>query len=301
MARSVELHRKMSNQPPAILQEITRDRLYWVGKIPPGAEHPLMPSRETYDQNFLVSGRLMKRIIGKIDPRSLVIEVGSGVGVLTEALAERNLENGGQPQVLGIELDKAFHPIYSSINNHLPQIGFAMGDALHALDLTRIRDEQQIQIVSNLPFSIAKEFTAKLAGTRIHNAILFLGKDNARQVKEHNPESPHYGHMSLITQTFFETETVARVGRGYFYPMADTTGEVVIMTPLSPDKMGIDTPTHIFSQIIRDTQPVAPDPDEQPVVFQHFEPPSIATSISRALDQDQAFFERILTLARQTP
>lgn len=209
-----------------------------------GRKLPPPPPEESMCQNFLIDPTVIKTIADCVEPDSTVMEIGPGVGMLTQALAERS------SQFVGVELDADFLPVLSDLHGDNPNASFVIGDALRTVDLARLEKESKLQIFSNLPFDIAKKFIGQIAGTPIHNAVFFLGDHIAREVHATNPNDADFGHLSIIANTYFDTEVKADVDPGCFYPMGETTGQVVIMTPKKPDES--DPVTLAYAQIIKD-------------------------------------------------
>jgi 16S rRNA A1518/A1519 N6-dimethyltransferase RsmA/KsgA/DIM1 with predicted DNA glycosylase/AP lyase activity len=254
-------------------------RLTQAGKLTP--ENPKLPDPEHFlGQNFSIDPIIMGKMANLIQPDSTVIEVGSGPGVLTEFLAER------AQRLIGIELDQSFAPILSDVHDRYPHTNFVIADALHLpLPADLHTQGKNIQIVSNLPFNIAGEFMGKIAGLPIKNAVLLLGRSRVPELHA-KPDSYEYGHISAITQTFFDVvDPKINVGVNSFYPKATTTGKVVVMTPKKSAEIEGQTSTRILSHIIRDTQQA--------------EHPIVQTSISDALPPDVTFFEGGISMPGQ--
>jgi 16S rRNA A1518/A1519 N6-dimethyltransferase RsmA/KsgA/DIM1 with predicted DNA glycosylase/AP lyase activity len=223
-------------------------------------------------QNFLISRPIIDKIARFVQPGATVIEVGPGLGVLTEALADR------AERVIGIELDPRFSTVLSDVKAHAPNTSFVNADAL---DWRRFIDVNSLalhgrnpQVISNLPFDIAGKFMASLVGAPIENAVFFLGNTTYKELNA-GVGSENYGHISVISQ-FFNKEKVADVETGCFFPKPETTGKIVVMTRKPFSELEDNTATNVFAHIIHDTQRNDP---------QRNGPLTVLQSISEALNQ----------------
>lgn len=103
---------------------------------------------ERLGQHFLIDEKVIEKFSTSVIVGSRVIEVGSGIGHVTEVLAQR------AGSVVGIEIDKRFQPILEEIQERNSKIRFIFGDALRIQFSSLIRGEEEVQIVANLPFHI---------------------------------------------------------------------------------------------------------------------------------------------------
>lgn len=187
----------------------------------------IFPS-EHLGQHILVDEGVLNMVANQVDSGCDVLEIGSGPGNLTEKIAQR------ANRVVGIEIDRKFQPLLDEVQAEHPNVEIIYRDAM-AVDFRRIVKEGFLrrawQIASNLPFHISEPFLTKIADLPIEDASLVVGDQLARRMQIDRPDDPEFSKTSLITQTFFEPSTLARIGRGAFYPQPRTDASLVSLHP----------------------------------------------------------------------
>jgi len=183
---------------------------------------------ENLGQHFLVDQASIDLLARAVNSGNTVIEVGAGVGQLTEALAQRAMK------VISIEIDRRYEPILTQIARQHRNVDVIFGDAL-ALKfenfLPRRREDTGVQIVASLPFHITEPFMHKIAGLPIENATLAVGERLMYAIQAPNEENPAFGLLTLLSQTFFDTDVIATVEKQKFYPIPRTDSAIVRLTP----------------------------------------------------------------------
>lgn len=205
--------------------------------------YDLEPS-EKLGQHFLVDDQAINVISASVIPGAKVIEVGSGIGHFTQALAQRASE------VLGIEIDRKFEGVLQDLSERQPNIGFVMTDVLNFNLGSVIKDGQITQVIANLPFHITEPFLSKLIDLPIESAILLLGDSAAKEFMA-SPRDPNYGKMSLIAQTFFNVREIAVIDKSGFYPQPRTDAIVVELTPKEKREIEVNPSNFVFATLIR--------------------------------------------------
>ncbi len=201
---------------------------------------------ERLGQHFLIDERVIGRLVATVIEGSKVIEVGSGIGHVTEALAQR------AGSVIGIEIDKRFQPILEGIQEKNPRIRFIFGDALRVQFGSLIGRDEEAQIVANLPFHITEPFMYKLIDLPISSAVLMLGDNVAREFQE-SEASMGFGKLSLLGQTFFDSRVLAQVSREAFYPQPRTDAIVMEFDPKDRREIEANPADYIFAYLFRRT------------------------------------------------
>jgi|GEM_PF-1320341 len=201
-------------------------------------------SAESLGQHFLLDEEVIKILSASVITGSRVIEVGSGIGHVTEVLAQR------AGSVIGIEIDERFEPALESIQKRNPKIRFIFGDALRVQLGSLIGRNEEAQIIANLPFHITEPFMYKLIDLPISNAVLILGDNVAREFEE--PEaSIGFGKLSLLCQTFFDIRTLAHVPRSAFYPQPRTDAVIMEFNPKEKKEIQASPSDYIFAYLFR--------------------------------------------------
>jgi 16S rRNA (adenine1518-N6/adenine1519-N6)-dimethyltransferase len=199
-------------------------------------EFGVRPDREL-GQNFLVDSN----ILGVIDRAAalaredVILEVGGGLGVLTEHLAAR----AGHVHV--IEIDERLREALSDATDPLENVTVHWGDAMR-LDLTALRPAPA-KVVANLPYGIAAGFLLRtvheLAGLRCWVAMV------QREVGERLAAASGtaaYGAPSVLAQLECEVEVMRTISRTVFHPVPNVDSALVRMVRLPPPEPGSRTP-----------------------------------------------------------
>ncbi|MBU1200771.1 hypothetical protein KJ953_04575 [Patescibacteria group bacterium] len=159
---------------------------------------------EKLGQHFLIDNEVIKLIADRVSIGAKVIEVGSGIGHVTEALSKQ------ASSVIGIEIDKKFWPVLQDIQDSDPKIKFIFKDALQVSFDSLVKRNVETQIIANLPFHIVEPFFYKLIDLPITNAILMTGVRTAEELQM-NENNMGYGKMALLCQTFFDIKVIKDV------------------------------------------------------------------------------------------
>lgn len=174
-------------------------------------------------QNFLTDKNIIDKIIdgSHIGPQDLVIEIGPGIGVLTDAAA---YEAG---KVVAIELDKKLIPILADTLKEHDNIEIVNKDVLKT-DLKEILEQNQeingqkregVKIIGNLPYYITTPIIMKILedGVPADSITIMLQKEVAERIKA-GPGSKTYGAISVAVQYYCQVAHVANVPREVFFP-----------------------------------------------------------------------------------
>jgi 16S rRNA (adenine1518-N6/adenine1519-N6)-dimethyltransferase len=199
---------------------------------------------ERLGQHFLTDERIINELAAYVIEGSKVIEVGSGIGHVTEVLAQR------AGSVIGIEIDKRFQPILEDIQERNPKIRFIFGDALRVRLDSLIGKGEETQVVANLPFHITEPFMHKLIDLPITNAILMLGNNVAREFQE-SEASLSFGKLSLLVQTFFDYRVLSQVPKTAFYPQPRTNAVIIEFNPKDRREIESNPADYLFAYLFR--------------------------------------------------
>lgn len=183
---------------------------------------------ENLGQHFLIDRSAIDLLAQSVNPGNTVIEVGAGVGQLTEALAEK------AGKVISIEIDRRYEPILEDISRRYSNVQVIFGDAiiLRLQDLMpKKRDGERVQIVANLPFHITEPFLHKIAGLPIENATLVVGDRLAFAIQAASETSPDFGQLTLLVQTFFDIDVLSTVEKQKSFPAPRTDTAIIRLTP----------------------------------------------------------------------
>jgi 16S rRNA (adenine1518-N6/adenine1519-N6)-dimethyltransferase len=186
------------------------------------------PNREL-GQNFLIDDNILG-VIGRaaeLAPDDVVLEVGGGLGVLSEYLAPRV----GHLHV--VEVDRSLEPPLAEALAPFPNATLHLADAVK-LDLAAL-DPAPGKVVANLPYGVAAtvllKSIAELPGATLWVAMV------QREVGERLAASPggkSYGATSVLTQLACEVRFLRRVPRTVFHPEPNVESALVLLRRRDP-------------------------------------------------------------------
>jgi 16S rRNA (adenine1518-N6/adenine1519-N6)-dimethyltransferase len=181
----------------------------------------IRPSREL-GQNFLIDSNLLEVITraAEVDREDVVLEVGGGLGVLSEHLAEK------AAHVHVVELDRRLEAALRDATDPHPNITLHLADAVK-LDLGALRPPPT-KVVANLPYGVAATVILRtieqLPGVTTWVAMV------QREVGERlaaAPSTPAYGAPSVLAQLACDVKVIRPVSRNVFFPVPNVDSVLV--------------------------------------------------------------------------
>lgn len=174
----------------------------------------------TFDQHFLVDTGYLDRIVAaaELSPQDTVLEIGAGIGNLTERLARR------AKKVIVIELDPALVSVLHDRFDTVGNIEIIAGDAL------KVEFPEFDKVVSNLPYSISSEITFKLLYHKFKLGILMYQYEFAARMVS-PPNCKDYSRLTVDTYYFAEASILMKVPKSAFQPAPEVDSAVVKLVP----------------------------------------------------------------------
>ena len=184
----------------------------------------LAPQKK-FGQNFLVHRQTAEAIVraAGIEKEDVVIEVGVGLGALTEPLAQ------AARQVLGYEIDSGIVRLHKEEGNLPANVTLIHQDILKA-DFAEIaaRCGNRLKIVANLPYSISNPFIFTLIDNAalLDSVTVMLQKEVAERLAA-QPGSKEYGVPTLLLSSCATVKTVLQLSPAEFYPRPKVDSVVI--------------------------------------------------------------------------
>ena len=191
-------------------------------------EFGIRPNREL-GQNFLIDDNILG-VIGRaaeLAPEEVVLEVGGGVGVLSEYLAAR------VAHLHVVEVDRALEPALEDALAPFPNAALHIADALE-LDFSALRPVPG-KVVANLPYGVAATVILKSL-EELPEAQLVVAMVQ-REVGERlaaAPGSKAYGATSVLAQISCEVRVLRRVSPNVFHPVPNVESALVVLRRKAP-------------------------------------------------------------------
>lgn len=183
-------------------------------------------ARKRFGQNFLVDDGIIYGIVNAIDPQpdDIVVEIGPGLGALTNPLLER------LPSMQVVELDRDL--VERLRRRYNERLTVHAGDAL-AFDFGKLQEAgRALRIVGNLPYNISSPLLFHLMdfADHVRDQHFMLQKEVVeRMVAE--PGSKAFGRLSIMLQVRYHMEHVLDVPPTSFNPPPKVDSAVVRMIP----------------------------------------------------------------------
>ena len=170
-------------------------------------------TRKSLGQHFLIDDGVVGRILrlAELQREDTVLEVGPGIGTLTEALLLRGV------RVLALEKDARLLPILIDIKGRYPQtFDFLVIDAL---DVTANEKVSQTRLIANLPYAVAATLVLDYFQhvSTIQSTTVMVQKEVAARMAA-KPGSKDYGAYSVKLQLIAEPKGSFQVSRTCFLP-----------------------------------------------------------------------------------
>lgn len=187
--------------------------------------------KKSLGQNFLIDGNVLDRIIAaaELGPSNGVLEIGPGIGALTERLAQ------AAGTVVALEIDNRLLPILAEVLSPYGNVHILHADVLKT-NLTQIWDEYfanaaDVSVVANLPYYVTTPIVMKLLEERLPVAhiVVMVQKEVADRMAA-RPGSKAYGSLSIAVQYYCEPHLVATVPGGAFIPAPNVESAVIRLT-----------------------------------------------------------------------
>ena len=183
-----------------------------------------LSATQRLSQNFLKDERLAERIVNaaEICPSDAVLEIGTGLGILTHALAKK------AAKVITFEKDKKLLAQMDFILQTETQIEVIPQDFL-TYDLSLLQKRfPKIKVVANLPFHISTEVLFRLFEHRawIESMTLMFQKEVAERIVS-KPGTKAYGILSVLSQLYSTPKICFSVSPHVFYPVPKVSASIV--------------------------------------------------------------------------
>jgi len=154
----------------------------------------------------------------ELRPEDIVLEIGAGVGNLTERLAQK------AKKVIAIELDPILVNVLHDKFDDIKRIDIIAGDAL------KVDFPEFDKVVSNLPYSISSEITFKLLHHKFKLGILMYQYEFAARMVS-APNCKDYSRLTVGTYYFSDSSILMKVPKEAFQPAPEVYSAVVKIVP----------------------------------------------------------------------
>lgn len=174
-------------------------------------------------QNFLIKRGIVDEIVhaAELTPGEPVLEVGPGIGTLTQGLAQSGAD------VTAIELDRRLLEVLDTTLASYDNVRIIHGDVLK-LDVPSIMNYKPFKVVANLPYYITTPIIMSLLESKlpIERLVVMVQKEVALRMVA-KPGTKDYGALSVAVQYYTEPDIVLDVPPKSFLPAPAVTSSVI--------------------------------------------------------------------------
>lgn len=175
-------------------------------------------------QNFLIDEDIVRRIVeaAELTPADKVLEVGPGIGTLTQGLAESGAD------VVAVELDKRLLPVLDVTLEGYDNVRIVNGDILK-VDIMQEVGAENFKVCANLPYYITTPIIFALLEKRLpmERLVAMVQKEVAERMAA-QPGGREYGALSVAIQYFTEPEIAFIVPPSSFIPAPAVDSAVIV-------------------------------------------------------------------------
>jgi 16S rRNA (adenine1518-N6/adenine1519-N6)-dimethyltransferase len=203
--------------------------------------------KKNLGQHFLVDLNIAKRIADTVDtplPNLPVLEVGPGMGVMTQYLVEK-------PRPLKVvEIDRES---VAWLNEHFPSLREnIIGADFLRMDLNEVFDGQQFVLTGNYPYDISSQIFFKMLDNKdlIPCCTGMIQHEVALRMAS-KPGNKQYGILSVLIQAWYDVEYLFTVEPGVFNPPPKVQSAVIRMTRNQVTDLGCDE--QLFKRVVKTT------------------------------------------------
>ena len=205
--------------------------------------------QKKYGQNFLVDTHVLEKIMdaAQITADDCVVEIGPGIGTMTQYLAER------AGSVVAVEIDKNLIPILQETLSEYDNVTIINEDILK-VDLNRIVEEKNggrpVKVVANLPYYITTPIIMGLFENHVplQSITIMVQKEVADRMQV-GPGTKDYGALSLAVQYYAKPEIVAIVPPNCFIPRPGVASAVIRLTRYEEPPVQVRDEAFLFALI----------------------------------------------------
>ncbi|WP_096190468.1 16S rRNA (adenine(1518)-N(6)/adenine(1519)-N(6))-dimethyltransferase RsmA [Evansella halocellulosilytica] len=207
--------------------------------------------KKSLGQNFLIDTNVLHRIVeaSNVTDASGVIEIGPGIGALTEQIAKR------AKKVVAFEIDQRLLPILKDTLSPYEHVHIIHRDVLKA-DVSQVITEQfkgydDLAVVANLPYYVTTPILMKILEEKlpVRAIVVMIQKEVAERIAA-EPNSKEYGSLSIAAQYYAEAKTVFTVPKSVFVPQPNVDSAILRLT--LRDEPPVDVPDEeFFFDIVR--------------------------------------------------
>lgn len=187
--------------------------------------------KKSLGQNFIIDSNILTKIVetAGLDKQTNVIEVGPGIGALTEHLARASKE------VIAFEIDDRLLPVLADTLSPYDNVTILHNDVLQVnlqeVVGEKLDTEEPLMVVANLPYYITTPIIMYFleSALRIDALVVMMQKEVAERITA-APGSKAYGSLSIAVQYYMDAEIAFIVPKTVFVPQPNIDSAIIKLT-----------------------------------------------------------------------
>ncbi|MFP4978580.1 16S rRNA (adenine(1518)-N(6)/adenine(1519)-N(6))-dimethyltransferase RsmA [Paenibacillus sp. CN-4] len=206
--------------------------------------------KKSLGQNFLIDQNILDKIVGaaELDGSTGALEIGPGIGALTERLAE------AAGAVTAVEIDQRLIPILEEVLAHHPHVKVRHADVLK-VNLPELFKEDfagvdKVSVVANLPYYLTTPILMKLLEDKLplRHIVVMIQKEVAERMAA-APGGKEYGSLSIAVQYYSEPEIICTVPHTVFIPQPNVDSAVIRLKIRERPAVEVADEQHFFEVV----------------------------------------------------
>lgn len=176
-------------------------------------------------QNFITDKNLLDKIVelSGADENDVVVEIGTGAGTLTRAIAEK------AKKVYSFEVDRALKPVLDETLSGLDNVEVIFKDVLKMKDKELIEIVgEKFKVVANIPYYITTALVMRFLEESVHpSAITVMVQKEVADRFVAKPATEDYGAITMAISLYGDAKIVGQVDKSMFYPVPKVDSSIV--------------------------------------------------------------------------
>lgn len=210
-----------------------------------------LSAKKSLGQNFIIDTNILGKIVdaGDVDDNTVVIEVGPGIGALTEQLAKK------AKKVVAFEIDKRLLPVLDETLEQYKNVTVIHQDVLEAnLDkemIPHIEPTDRLTAVANLPYYVTTPILMHFLASNLPiDVMVFMMQKEVANRMAAVPGTKAYGSLSIAIQYYMDAEVAFTVPRTVFNPMPNVDSAIVRLKRKETPSVSV-TDEPFFFELVR--------------------------------------------------
>lgn len=204
----------------------------------------VVKAKKNLGQHFLIDQNIARKIVESLSPDSSnVLEIGPGMGVLTQYLFQSEIQ-----KIIALDIDRES---VAYLKNHYPSFEdqIQLGDFLH-IDLAPFFNNEPFSIIGNFPYNISSQIFFKVLDHkhRVTEVVCMVQKEVAERLAA-KPGTRATGILSILLQAYYNIEYLFTVHEDVFQPPPKVKSAVIRLTRNEVTSLGCNEV--LFKQLIK--------------------------------------------------